>query len=239
MTFTRFMPDLSVRMPQPELMDSEGLDRNRHVRALRALARINVLSLAARRVWEGLRARAPAMDRPFRLLDVACGGGDIVMAVKKKAQKEGLPLEAQGCDISPVAVEYARQRARERGLEVRFFQHDVKEAELPGGFDLVCSSLFLHHLTEAEAVGFLTAMTAAGKTALVQDLLRSHLGYLMASATVRVVTRSDLVRVDGLRSVTSAFSFTELGEVVRRAGLANFKIRRCWPERFCLRWGES
>ena len=235
-TVPRILPDLSSRYRQPEVMDSPGLEAFRHTRALLALARINVLSLAARRTWAMVR-RLPLPDRRvLRVLDVACGGGDVAIALKSWAEREGVPLEVWGCDLSPTAVDFARGRAEERGVNAEFFQHDATTGELPSGFDLVCSSLFLHHLSEEEVKGFLERLAKAGRVILVQDLLRTRLGYLMAEATVRVVTRSRVVRVDGPQSVRAAFTLAEARNLARDAGLTGARVAKCWPERFSLHW---
>lgn len=232
----RLLPDLSSRCRQPEVMDSPGLEVSRHARALQALARINVLSLAARRTWAMVRSLPQPEKRPLRVLDVACGGGDVAIALRSRADREGIPLQVLGCDLSPTAVDFARRRAEARGVDVEFFEHDATTGELPSGFDLVCSSLFLHHLSEEEVKGFLKRLAKAGRVILVQDLLRTRLGYLMAEATVRVVTRSRVVRVDGPQSVRAAFTLAEAQNLARDAGLTGARVERCWPERFSLHW---
>jgi 2-polyprenyl-3-methyl-5-hydroxy-6-metoxy-1,4-benzoquinol methylase len=200
------------------------------------LARINLLSLAARRVWTGVRELPFSPDRPFRILDVACGGGDVAIALKRRADREGLKVEVEGCDLSSNALDFARSRARALGVEVTFVQRDVLGGDLPGGFDLVCSSLFLHHLSNQEAIGLLRTMSVAGRAVLVQDLLRTRTGLLMALATVRVVTRSRIVRVDGPRSVRAAFTPPEVRSLAAEAGLEGARVEACWPERFVLKW---
>jgi len=217
-------------------MDSPDLAESRHVRALRGLARINLLSLAAERVWAAIQEISPTSNGPIRILDVACGGGDVALAVKSRAERAGIPTQVEGCDMSPVAVHYATARALEQGLDVTFFHHDATVDEFPGPFDLICSSLFLHHLADPKAVGFLAKLAATGGAILVQDLLRTRLGYLLAWAAVRTVTRSRVVRVDGPRSVRAAFSLPEVEALAQEAGLAGARISRCWPERFTLTW---
>jgi len=219
-------------------MDSPGLDPVHHARALRGLARINFLSMAARRIRGRLLGLTPR-NGSYRLLDVACGGGDVAMAAKSWAERKGINLQVQGCDVSPTAVEYARRRAEARGLQVEFFQLNALAEELPSGFDLVSSSLFLHHLTDDQAREFLPKLSKAGRVVLVQDLLRTHLGYLMAQVTVRVVSRSRVVWADGPQSVRAAFTLPEVGTLAREAGLVGSLVGRCWPERFCLHWETS
>lgn len=163
----------------------------------------------------------------------------MAMALKRRAERAGLPVEVEGCDISPVALAFAAETAQRRGLEVEFFQHDAVAEELPGGYDLISSSLFLHHLSDSDSVAFLRALKTAGRIVLVQDLLRTRIGFLLAGSTVAVVTRSPVVKADGPRSVMAAYSLTEVRDLARRAGLAGARIETCWPERFFLSWEAS
>lgn len=217
-------------------MDSPGLDPDRHRQALGSLARINRLSLAGRRLWSIVRRIPTRRGIPARVIDVACGGGDVALSLKRQADRAGFPVTVKGCDISPVAVEYAQRKAKSRGLDVEFFEHDALAGELPGDFDLISSSLFLHHLGEDEAVAFLRMCADAGHRSFHQDLLRTPLGYTLAMTTVPFITRSRVVREDGVRSVEGAFSLPEAIELAGRAGLRAAQISRCWPERFTLYW---
>ena len=158
----------------------------------------------------------------------------MAIALKSRAEKAGLQVEVGGCDISPVALEWAAERAKNRGLEVEFFQQDAITEELPGGCDLVSSSLFLHHLSGPDSVAVLRNLVTAGRVGLVQDLLRTRKGYFLAMSTARMVNRSLVVRTDGPRSVRAAYSLPEIEDLAREAGLVGARIERCWPERFSL-----
>ncbi len=230
-------------------MDAEDLDPVRHVQALRALARVNRVSLVAARVWRevlhlsrGSRDRSSRgrrdrkEHRPLRILDVACGGGDVMVDVARRAQQASLPLVVHGCDLSPVALEHARREAGRRGVAAEFFARDVLADGLPGGYDLVCSSLFHHHLSREDAVELLRGMAEAGRRVLVQDLLRGTLGYLLAWSGLRLLSRSEVAHVDGPRSVRAAFTLPEVRAMAAEAGYVGEVIRRGWPERFILRW---
>ena len=217
-------------------MDDPGLDPARHVRALRALETVNALSWTAGRVWQAVMELAPAPGRPLRVLDVACGGGDVALALARRARREGLTVEIHGCDRSPVALEHARAAAERAGVDVRYFLHDALATPLPDRYDLIASSLFLHHFTEAEAVTLLRAKARAADHVLVQDLRRTRLGWALAVLTLNTVARSDVARVDGVRSVAGAFTMEEAESLARQAGLDGATVRPCWPQRFTLSW---
>ena len=225
-------------------MDAPDLDPARHVQALRALARVNRISGVAGRVWQEVRhlsraRRDRGRDQPLRLLDVACGGGDVMVDVARRAKSAGMPLEVHGCDVSPVALEHARQQAERWGVSADFLARDVLAEGLPQGYDLACSSLFHHHLSREDAVDLLRGMAAAGHRVLVQDLLRETVGYVLAWSGLRLLSRSEVAHVDGPRSVRAAFSLVEVRAMAVEAGLVGAVIRRGWPARFVLRWRRS
>ncbi|MCE9529536.1 MAG: methyltransferase domain-containing protein [Planctomycetes bacterium] len=229
---------LGVRNRQPELMDQAGLDPILHRQALRGLERINRLSRSSRILWPAIwklaKREAP---RPIRVLDIACGAGDVTLALAEKARRNGLPIQFTGCDISPLAVEHATAKANELKTDVHFEIRNIFQYTPPVSYDVVCCSLFLHHLDEADAIALLQRMKEiAGHLVLVNDLTRSITGYLLAYFGVRVLSRSPIVHVDGPRSVEGAFTLTEALALAERSGLHGACVKRRWPSRFLLRW---
>jgi 2-polyprenyl-3-methyl-5-hydroxy-6-metoxy-1,4-benzoquinol methylase len=232
------LPDLDTRHLQPELMDAPDLAPARAAGALRALARVNRLSGVAGRVWDEARAlNGDHGGRPIRVLDVACGGGDVVVSLARRASRSGLALEVHGCDVSPTAIAVARDNSKRAGVRARFFELDALRDEIPDDYDVVCCSLFLHHLEEHDAVALLVTMAEkARRTVLVQDLRRTAAGYALAFAVLRLISRSDVAHTDGSRSVEGAFSLREARDLARRAGLEGAVVEPCWPQRFRLTW---
>jgi 2-polyprenyl-3-methyl-5-hydroxy-6-metoxy-1,4-benzoquinol methylase len=238
------MPTSSLRERhlQPEIMDQPGLDAADHHHALAGIARINLVSASSRILWPPIRDlcrdRQKAADpRPVRVLDIATGGGDVPVRLWKRARRQGLPLEVAGCDFSPVAIEHARGFAARRGADVSFFQLDLLTDPIPDGYDVVTCSLFLHHLTEEQAVIVLGKMRqAAGRLALVNDLARGRLGWWAAYLGTRILTRSPMVHTDGVLSVEGAFTPEEALAVAHKAGWDGAAVRRAFPFRYLLLW---
>lgn len=231
------MLSLRHRRRLPEIMDQPDLRRVRHERALRGLARVNFWSNSAGILWPPLAELARRLHRPIRILDVASGAGDVPLRLWRRAGRAGLDMRIDGCDLSPVAVDHARAAAEAAGADTQFFVQDVLDQPPLSGYDAVTCSLFLHHLDEAEAVGFLRwAAETAGSSVLVNDLERSGMGLALAHVAVRVLTTSDVVHVDGPRSVESAFTMEEARGLAERAGLRGAVVRWCWPFRYLLRW---
>lgn len=227
--------NVSTRSRLPEIMDQSDLEVNRHEHALRGLERINKLSRSARIFWSPLLELFQKLGRPIHLLDIATGGGDVPLQLLHWSQKNNLSLRVTGCDISPTALELARRNAKERKIELPFFQHDILRDPLPQRYDVITASLFLHHLDDQAAVTFLRrAAESANHLVLINDLRRSFLGLLTAYLATRLLTTSTVVHFDGPVSVRAAFTLAEAQALAEQAGLKKIKIVRRWPFRFLL-----
>jgi 2-polyprenyl-3-methyl-5-hydroxy-6-metoxy-1,4-benzoquinol methylase len=224
---------LRTRNRIPELMDDPSIDPGEHRHALMALASINRVSNSAGILWPVIPVLARKLRRPVRILDVATGSGDVLSRLLARARRAGVALDGAGCDISPTAIDEAR-RAHP---EIEFFVHDAIGARLPNGFDIVISSLFLHHLSHDYAIALLANMEkAACHLVLVNDLARSRFNYLGVWLATRLLTRSRVVRFDGPASVRSAFTPVEVLALAERAGLSGAVVLRKFPARFLLTW---
>jgi SAM-dependent methyltransferase len=231
------MPFLSERRREPEIMDQAGLDRARHVSALRGLARINWWSRSAGILWPPLRELARQTSGTLRVLDLATGGGDVPLALWRRAQRAGIALQLEGCDFNPVAVEHAAAIARECGANVRFFVADALNDPFQDHYDVLMCSLFLHHLDEAPARAFLERLgRQARQLVLVNDLVRGWPGYLLAQVGTRLLSRSAVVHTDGPLSVQGAFTRAELATLAEQAGLHGATVSWRWPWRMLLTW---
>ncbi len=234
----RLWSELGQRHLRQELMDQPGLDPQAHQAALIGLGRINAFTRSAACFFPTIRrlaSQAPAQR--LRLLDVACGGGDTVRAISRQARREGIDLEVHGCDLSPAAVAMASAAARAEGLAAHFFEADAIGAPLPGGYHVITTSLFLHHLKEPDAETLLRSMAAATlDQLLVHDLIRSRQDLLLTWIGTRLLSRSPIVHADGPLSVGGAFQLDEVADLAAAAGLSGARISRFWPERFLLSW---
>src|SRR5262249_32920548 len=143
----------------------------------------------------------------IRVLDLATGGGAIPLALARRAARAGLNITIDGCDKNPQAVEIARIEAAMWGIQTGVFELDVVKRPIPTDYDILTCSLFWTHLDEPEAIAFLSAMRlAARRLVLVDDLVRSRRGYLLAQVGCRVLSGSRIVHADGPVSVAGAFT---------------------------------
>lgn len=230
--------EIVERILQPERMDDPALDKALHRQALQGLERINRFSGSAGILWPPIRRLCRELNvRSLKILDIATGAGDVPIRLWRRARQAGLSLQIDGCDRSGQAVEHAQARADQAGVPVRFFTHDPLASGIPHGYDVLLCSLFLHHLDEAQAKTLLGGMArAAGRMVAVNDLARSRVGWGLAFAGTRLLTRSAVVHTDGLLSVRAAFTLPEVRALARETELAGCSVSGRWPCRFLLVW---
>jgi 2-polyprenyl-3-methyl-5-hydroxy-6-metoxy-1,4-benzoquinol methylase len=218
-------------------MDDPALDPAEHARALAGLARINRWTGSAACLQPAIFAEARTHHRPVRVLDIATGSGDIPVTLARSASRAGLPIQFDGCDLSPTAVDQATARAQSANVPCRFFRHDLLRDPLPPGYDIVTASLFLHHLTDDDAVRVLMSMKqAAGRMVLVSDLSRGRFNRALVWLGCRLLSRSPVVHFDGPVSVSAAFTPNEAADLAARAGMTGAHVSACFPCRWLFTW---
>jgi ubiquinone/menaquinone biosynthesis C-methylase UbiE len=82
----------------------------------------------------------------MNILDVGCGTGSLTIAAK---QKQGVEGKVVGVDPSSNMVNLAQGKAEKAGVTIDFQVGVIEKLDLPDDqFDLVLSSLMMHHLPE-------------------------------------------------------------------------------------------
>ncbi len=235
---------LNERVLEGELMDAPDLAADLHHSALKGLQRVNRLSGTARVLSRKIVSLFGAPPTNLRILDLACGGGDVTIALARQLKSVGVQATIEGWDRSDTAVAFAKERwdqqADTEGMSVSFHQHDVADLSEAAQYDVVMCTLFLHHLDRPSALALLRQMyRATRRVMLVDDLRRTWFGYRLAQLGCHLLTRSRIVHVDGPLSVRAAFTETEVEELSREAGLPKPEVSRHWPQRFLACWQRT
>ncbi|MFD5620770.1 class I SAM-dependent methyltransferase [Streptomyces yangpuensis] len=92
---------------------------------------------------------------PGRALDLGCGPG------RNALHLASLGFEVDAVDLSPEAVSWASERAREAGAEIRFHcgnAFELATTVLSGPYDLIYDSGCFHHLPPHRRVSYLALL---------------------------------------------------------------------------------
>lgn len=89
---------------------------------------------------------------PGRALDLGCGPGRNTLHLAANG------FTVDGVDLSRTAIDWAEERAREAGADVRFLCGDAFELDLDGPYDLIYDSGCFHHLAPHRRVSYLALL---------------------------------------------------------------------------------
>lgn len=195
-------------------MDDPACDARRLHNTFRRFGIVNRLVSG----WDALyRARV----RPIlleagpgaRVLDLGCGGGDVLARLARLARADGIDAEWIGADPD----ERARRAQEERtGGGVRFRAADstalLREGER---FDLVVSNHVLHHLDDDALARFAADSRALSRGVVLHaDLARSRLAHALYGVGVLPLAPGTFLWTDGLRSIRRSHTTDELASAL-------------------------
>jgi ubiquinone/menaquinone biosynthesis C-methylase UbiE len=225
---------LSQRRRQVEWMDREGVDPADLGASLDFIERVNRWLGYARGVVRHLdRFRTSwAAGEMVTILDLATGSADIPRTILRWADRKGVDVRIVGIDRQAPTIDIARRRTTDRRIQL--VQADALVLPFDAGsFDYVITSMFLHHLSDDQAV---EVMRSAGRLArrgvIIADLLRHYRAYAWISLLTLGAGR--MVRHDAQASVAQAFTKAEIVGLANRAGLDFVQYYRHFGHRFVL-----
>ena len=223
---------LATRAQAEELMDADDLPADTYAAVVADLARVNVVTLAARPTLAFLD-RVTRGRTALRLLDVGYGDGDMLRRIARWAARRGIAAELTGIDLNPRSEAAARAHTPP-GTAITWRTGDYAELA-GGGWDAIVSSLVAHHMTQAQLVAFLRFMEAeAARGWLVNDLHRhrfAHAGFPLLATLARW---HPIVRHDGRLSIARAYRPAEWPPLLAAAGVTDARVFRAFPFRLCV-----
>jgi SAM-dependent methyltransferase len=222
--------DFRRRSHEQEWLDRDDIDPAELRAVLRDLARFNTAFFGHSPIlkWLGrVLGRERNCSGPT-ILDVGCGYGDLLRAIRRWSNKRNLKPTLLGVDLNPETIRIARE-VTDQDDQIEFAVMDV--FDLPPGrrFDLIVSSLVAHHLSDEKLRDFLVLLERASTQGwLIYDLQRHRLLYEVIGAASRLARLHPMVTKDGQISVMRSLTRKEWTDRIAAAGieLSDVKIRR-------------
>ena len=223
-----------------ELLDGPLDDPDVLAGNLRDLRRVNRWFggvALSRTAVDALVGRQADTGTAITLLDIGTGGADIPIALLAEWRRLERRLDVTAVD-SRSEVLLAARLARPSIDQVRHLTMATADGRsLPypdDSFDVVHSSLVLHHLDPPGAVAVLREMRRVSRRGVViNDLQRGRLYWWAARVLALATTRNRFTRNDGPLSVRRAYTLGEALALIAVAGLRPIRVTR---DRFGHRW---
>jgi 2-polyprenyl-3-methyl-5-hydroxy-6-metoxy-1,4-benzoquinol methylase len=228
--------DFSRRAYLSELLD-EPCSYNDLRGCLRDLEQVNRVSFGYRPTLQWLEQFVPEQKHPLHIVDVGCGGGDMLRRIESWAAGKHVTVKLTGVDLNPHAIRAAREfTSAESRIEWIAGEAYSLNSKL-GPIDVVISSLFTHHLTDDEIVGFIRWMERVARHGwFINDLYRSQTTYTWFKVLAVAMRWHRFVRHDGPVSFQRAFLPDEWIRYAQHAGLfaRDVSIANVRPGRLCV-----
>jgi hypothetical protein len=216
------------RSYQKEMMDNFSLDEDKVTRAHKELHIINKF-LGGRSVTKtGLNYFVRPADAVTNILDVGGGTSDILYDLRDNINS----INIFSMDLN---LHICLDQKLKRGNNKIICADALNLPLNRNSFDIIHSSLFLHHFTEDQIIHLLKTFLPAVKMGIViNDLRRNIIAYFGIGLLTRIFSKSEYVKNDGPLSVKRAFSKKDLITIIRNAGIKYFIIKRKWAFRFLI-----
>lgn len=228
------MPSFRYRSYRKELLDGDDIPFPAIRQNMAELDTINHLLGGHRITLKGVRALiGKEKNRAWHIAEIGCGGGDNLRVIQKWATRSGIKVALTGVDINKECIAYAQSVLPAAG--VRFLVSDYRDVTFDPLPDVIFSSLFAHHFTNADLIDQLKWMYRNSQQGFfINDLHRHPLAYYSIRTLTRLFSKSYLVKNDAPLSVLRGFYRAEWQQLCKRAGLTSVSCQWQWAFRWLI-----
>lgn len=223
------------RSEDKELLDADDISLRDIISTMHELSVINTYlgghSITCRGIAHFLQ-RAPK-EQPLAVAEIGCGGGDNLRTISNFLRRLDRPVALTGIDLKPECIKYARRKSI---IPISWVASDYRKVTWANDRpDVIFSSLFCHHFTDAELTQQLIWLKDNSKMGFfINDLHRHPLAYYSIKLITRIFSQSRLVRNDAAVSVSRGFRKQEWVKIFADAGIKNYTIKWQWAFRYLI-----
>ena len=228
-----FLVSTTYRTEKEEIMDDFSIDGPLLHDALDKLATINKLLGGNGVTLKGLKIllKNQPKNKPITIIDLGCGGGDILRSIANYGKKEGYNFQLIGVDANKNATDYGTTLSGDYD-NIKFVYVDVFSEEFKAmDYDIVIATLFLHHFKENQLLELMGHLLRKAKSGMVvNDLHRHRLAYYLFKL-ITIPVKNKMIIEDGLTSVLRGFKRKELINISKQLN-SNYQLKWKWAFRY-------
>jgi ubiquinone/menaquinone biosynthesis C-methylase UbiE len=205
------------RVPCPELLDTDSGTPDQVAASLQDLRNINRWFGGIGTSQSMLQSVAQSSgSHQISLLDVASGMGDLPKAVLQRLRRNGIELNVTLSDRSASHLDHSFRAVAADVLSLPFRDNS---------FDVVTSSLFIHHLDPEQVIACVQeSLRVCRRAVLINDVVRHPLHLLLVYSGLPLF-RSRLTHHDAPASVRQAYTVAEMRTMLEKIPRARVEIR--------------
>jgi 2-polyprenyl-3-methyl-5-hydroxy-6-metoxy-1,4-benzoquinol methylase len=173
-------------------------------------------------------------QQQLHVCEIGCGGGNNLQAIYKWCKQLGIQVSFTGIDIKEECIAFAKAKQTLR-LCTNWVCSDYRDVTFTTKPDIIFSSLFCHHFTDAELpmqLKWMQNQSAVGF--FINDLQRHPLAYYSIKLLTQVFSKSYLVKNDAPLSVARGFIKNEWENIFAAANIKAAQIRWQWAFRYLI-----
>lgn len=220
---------LSQRNPGiKEFMDDPDCDLKKLLATYNQFGTINRMLGGWKRIYKLLiRPALLSANQKPSLLDIGCGGGDILKMLHSFTQKDQLEVEFTGIEPDKRAIDYVNKLQWPANFS--FINTNSPDlAKQNQTFTVVISNHLVHHLTQPDLKMVCTdASKLARKLVVFNDIERSDIGYAFFSTLAPLFFKNSFIAKDGAISIRRSYRKNELQPLLP----GGWKVERQFPFR--------
>jgi len=229
------MPDFSKRSEGIEIMDDLQCSGEVVNQTLRELEVINTWLGGNQVTINGLAKLFENIDssKEITIVDVGCGGGDMLRLIDRWAKKKNKKVKLIGIDANPNIIAFAKSNLNDLS-HIEFKAIDIFSPAFQSiPCDVVIGTLFFHHFAQQQLSSFFTELKKQVRIGIViNDIHRHPLAYHSIKILTSLFSKSAMVKFDAPLSVLRAFTKSELKEILAGAAIEDFTIQWKWAFRW-------
>lgn len=225
--------DLSRRLYATEWMDGPCSEEDLRS-CLQDLEQVNRVVFVLRPTVRWVGQILAAQRACLHIVDVGCGGGDMLRAIAKWAARRSIPVRLTGTDRNERTLRFAQERTAPAS-GIRYLLGSAAAHPELADVDLVISSHLTHHLVDEEIVSFLLWMERTARVGwFINDLHRERIPYHAFGLLARWMGWHSFVQHDGPISVLRSFRPEDWAHYLAAAGIEGATIGKAFPGRLCV-----
>jgi 2-polyprenyl-3-methyl-5-hydroxy-6-metoxy-1,4-benzoquinol methylase len=223
------------RTEKSEIMDDFTLEGEILRDALDKIAKINQLLGGNKLTLLGVKTllKNVPVDTEITIVDIGCGNGDMLRTLSDYGFQNNLKLKLIGIDANNFTINHAIHLSKKYSNISYRCENIFDEAFTELKYDIVLSTLVLHHFKEDEIIEILTVFyTNASLGIVINDLQRSSIAYRLFQLLCFVFRLNTMSRKDGLVSILRGFKKEDLIRFSKKIDFKKYTIHWKWAFRY-------